>query len=139
MKEYFRQLLTQFQLPQEVRLRVMKSDGGFCSKDDANASQLLLSGPAGGLIGYARMAAEFEELTKLKIDSTCGHIADLVGLDMGGTSTDISKVLQREILINYNFAAEGVEVCTPHLEIETIAAGGGSKLGFSNGMLTVGP
>lgn len=85
------------------------------------------------------MASEFEELTKLKIKSTFDGIADLVGLDMGGTSTDISKVMEREILINYDFAAEGIEICTPHLEIETIAAGGGSKLGFSNGMLTVGP
>lgn len=58
---------------------------------------------------------------------------------MGGTSTDVSKVKNNSIELQYSFEAEGIEICTPHLVIETIAAGGGSKLGFSNGMLTVGP
>jgi 5-oxoprolinase (ATP-hydrolysing) len=67
----------------------MKSDGGFACEEQVLASQLLLSGPAGGLIGYAGMGPELEKLFGLKVQS-------LVGLDMGGTSTDISAVRNHE-------------------------------------------
>ena len=58
---------------------------------------------------------------------------------MGGTSTDISRLEDGQFSTRYNFEVEGIELCTPHLEIDTIAAGGGSKLSFSNGMFVVGP
>jgi 5-oxoprolinase (ATP-hydrolysing) len=58
---------------------------------------------------------------------------------MGGTSTDVSRVEERVFSTKYSFAIEGIELCTPHLEIDTIAAGGGSKLTFKNGMFVVGP
>ena len=47
----------------------MKSDGGFTTINNIQSSELLLSGPAGGLIGYARMANDFEKLSSLKIQS----------------------------------------------------------------------
>lgn len=49
---------------------------------------MLLSGPAGGLIGYCEMAKDFQKIFKFSIK-------DLIGLDMGGTSTDVSKVKNR--------------------------------------------
>jgi len=63
----------------------MRSDGGFGRKECVRASELLLSGPAGGLIGYSTMSEELSKLFGLKAKS-------LIGLDMGGTSTDVSKV-----------------------------------------------
>ena len=110
----------------------MKSDGGFTTASHIKASSMLLSGPAGGLIAYCRMADLLETDFGLRVDN-------LLGLDMGGTSTDVSKVRKRKLVLNYSFEAEGIEICTPHLEIETIAAGGGSQLGFSRGILSVGP
>ena len=58
---------------------------------------------------------------------------------MGGTSTDISKSKGSKLPLLYSFPIEGIELCTPHLEIETIAAGGGSQLTVQNGLLKVGP
>lgn len=58
---------------------------------------------------------------------------------MGGTSTDVSRIEDKCFETKYSFEIEGIEICTPHLEIDTIAAGGGSKLWFHNGMFTVGP
>lgn len=68
----------------------MKSNGGFSEKGGVRASQLLLSGPAGGLIGYSMLSEELERYFGLKVKN-------LVGLDMGGTSTDISKVQNGKI------------------------------------------
>ena len=58
---------------------------------------------------------------------------------MGGTSTDISRIEDRTFTTKYSFDVEGIELCTPHLEIDTIAAGGGSKLTFEHGLFAVGP
>ena len=69
MKKYFDEILENFDNPHDIQLRIMKSDGGFTTIDNIQASELLLSGPAGGLIGYARMANDFEKLSSLKIQS----------------------------------------------------------------------
>jgi 5-oxoprolinase (ATP-hydrolysing) len=58
---------------------------------------------------------------------------------MGGTSTDVSRIEDKSFETKYSFEVEGIEICTPHLDIDTIAAGGGSKLSFKNGMFVVGP
>lgn len=58
---------------------------------------------------------------------------------MGGTSTDVSKFNGEEFEHIYNFSVNGIEINTPHLQIDTIAAGGGSKLTFRNGLFQVGP
>ena len=79
----------------------MKSDGGFTSAKNINASSMLLSGPAGGLIGYCRMAELLSEQFGLKTQN-------LLGLDMGGTSTDVSKVKNQKLVLNYSFEAEGI-------------------------------
>lgn len=113
-------------------LRVMKSDGGFAN-DRIKASNALLSGPAGGLIGYSKLIPTIERFPET------GKITSIIGLDMGGTSTDVSKFSGEEFEHTYNFSVNGIEINTPHLQIDTIAAGGGSKLTFVNGLFQVGP
>ena len=63
----------------------------------------------------------------------CRHIAGLcgfenaIGLDMGGTSTDISLVYEGEMRTTNEWGVEyGHPICFPSIEILTIGAGGGS-------------
>lgn len=107
-------------------LFMMQSDGGLVEASSVSGCRSLLSGPAGGVVGYAQSV--YEE---------CGN-RPVIGFDMGGTSTDVSRFggeyewgLENEIA--------GVPVQVPQLNIITVAAGGGSRLFFENGMFRVGP
>jgi 5-oxoprolinase (ATP-hydrolysing) len=85
-----------------------------------------LSGPAGGVIGYA---------------STCyqeGDNTPVIGFDMGGTSTDVSRYAG-ELEHIFESTTAGITVQSPQLDINTIAAGGGSILTWRNNMFAVGP
>jgi 5-oxoprolinase (ATP-hydrolysing) len=62
----------------------------------------------------------------------------LKGFDMGGTSTDVSRFDGKYEHIYENFIA-GATIQAPQLDIRTVAAGGGSRLFFVNGMFKVGP
>lgn len=88
---------------------------------------LILSGPAGGVVG----AAAFAKL----IDRP-----NLITIDMGGTSLDASLVLEGEPVRYHGAEFEGLPINTPSLYIHTIGAGGGS-LGYLDdaGALQVGP
>jgi N-methylhydantoinase A len=118
-------------LPCEVQ--IMRSDGGVCSVAEAirRPTDLLLSGPAGGVV--AAMASE--ELQEEP---------DLISFDMGGTSCDISIVREgRAVSSTYlprHSRFEGWDVLTPFLDIHTLGAGGGS-IAWSDraGGLHVGP
>jgi 5-oxoprolinase (ATP-hydrolysing) len=63
----------------EVPLQFMKSDGGLAPVNAFGGHQAILSGPAGGVVGYAKTA--FDPITKTPV----------IGFDMGGTSTDVSR------------------------------------------------
>jgi 5-oxoprolinase (ATP-hydrolysing) len=63
----------------KVHLQFMKSDGGLAPVDDFGGHQAILSGPAGGVVGYAKTT--FDPKTKTPV----------IGFDMGGTSTDVSR------------------------------------------------
>lgn len=110
------------------RLQVMQSNGGIISTGMAcrEPVRTLLSGPAGGVIGAARLAAAAWET----------HV---ITLDMGGTSTDVCLVRGEPPL-----AAAG-EIChlpvrLPMIDIHTIGAGGGSLARAAAGKaLRVGP
>lgn len=111
-------------LPQRVEF--MCSDGGLRSASKFRGNEALLSGPAGGVVGIAQ---------------SCFNPADktpLIGFDMGGTSTDVSRYDGK-----YDFLTEttiaGRTITTPMLNISTVAAGGGSILSTRSGMLVVGP
>ena len=108
-------------------VRVMSSSGGLVRADLFQPKDSLLSGPAGGVIGAAAMAANQPVLT----------------LDMGGTSTDVARIQQT---LDYRFTTKigAFDLQLPSLAIETVAAGGGSicwfeEHGSASGQLRVGP
>ena len=107
-------------------LFVMQSDGGMVKPDSVFGCRVLLSGPAGGVVGYAQSVYE-----------NCGN-RPIIGFDMGGTSTDVSR-FGGEYEWSYENEIAGVPVQVPQLNIVTVAAGGGSRLFFENGMFQVGP
>jgi 5-oxoprolinase (ATP-hydrolysing) len=104
----------------------MQSDGGLADVDDFSGSRAILSGPAGGVIGYALTG--YDPATRTPV----------VGFDMGGTSTDVSRYAGSFDHVTESVTA-GVIIQAPQLDINTVAAGGGSRLLFHNGMLVVGP
>ncbi|HLR99684.1 MAG TPA: hydantoinase B/oxoprolinase family protein [Mycolicibacillus parakoreensis] len=108
-----------------VPLMFMQSNGGLAEAGHFRGKDAILSGPAGGIVGMARMseAAGFD------------HV---IGFDMGGTSTDVSHYAGAYERL---FTAEvaGVRLRAPMLDIATVAAGGGSVLHFASGRYRVGP
>ena len=107
------------------KLELMTSGGGLVSQQRFSGKDSVLSGPAGGVVGAARIA---EQLGCRKI----------IGFDMGGTSTDVSRY-DGEFEYEYESVKAGVRIVTPTLAIETVAAGGGSVCWFDGGRLRVGP
>eukprot|EP00588_Corethron_pennatum_P022138 CAMPEP_0194312970 /NCGR_PEP_ID=MMETSP0171-20130528/9861_1 /TAXON_ID=218684 /ORGANISM="Corethron pennatum, Strain L29A3" /LENGTH=1345 /DNA_ID=CAMNT_0039067707 /DNA_START=51 /DNA_END=4088 /DNA_ORIENTATION=+ len=109
-----------------VRLDFMMSDGGLVPHDGFGGHRAVLSGPAGGVVGYARTSYGEDR-------------QPVIGFDMGGTSTDVSRYAgSLEHVLETTTA--GVTIQSPQLDISTVAAGGGSVLGFSpGGMYRVGP
>lgn len=108
------------------RLDFMCSDGGLKGSDRIRGNEALLSGPAGGVVGVAKSC----------FDETDG--TPLIGFDMGGTSTDVSRFDGK-----YDFLSEttiaGRSINVSMLNIATVAAGGGSILFARHGLLVVGP
>jgi N-methylhydantoinase A len=114
----------------KARVVVMRSNGGEMTLDAAVASpiQIAVSGPTGGVIAARRTA----ELLGLP---------NLVTLDMGGTSTDVSTVVDGREKFTTDFEIEwGRPIQIPMIDIRTIGAGGGSIARIdAGGMLVVGP
>ncbi len=111
------------------RFSLMQSNGGRLPADAmrANAITALLSGPAAGVIGAARQAGR------------TGH-GNLLTLDMGGTSTDVSVVTEGRPQLTQEFSIDGLPIRLPLIDIHTIGAGGGSIVWVDDGgMLRVGP
>jgi len=61
-----------------------------------------------------------------------------IRLDVGGTSTDVSRFAGR-YEITYETMTAGISIQSPQLNINTVAAGGGSCLTFQNGLFKAGP
>jgi 5-oxoprolinase (ATP-hydrolysing) len=106
-------------------LRIMTSSGGLVDATLARGRETVLSGPAGG-------AVALETLARIH------GIPKLIGLDMGGTSTDVCRVDGRMALDHETIKA-GVRMVVPTLAIHTVAAGGGSVCWFDGVQLRVGP
>ena len=111
-----------------ANVRVMKSSGAFTASAQVKATDGLLSGPAAGVLGAINAARAI------------GAEA-VIGFDMGGTSTDVAR---------WSADDDGLRLATQHtigdhliarpaVEIETVAAGGGSIADWKNGQLRVGP
>ena len=110
-----------------TRCEFMQSDGGLVDVDKFSGLRAILSGPAGGVVGYA--------LTSYDPDSK----TPVIGFDMGGTSTDVSRYGSGRYEHVFETTTAGVTIQSPQLDINTVAAGGGSRLFFRNGLFVVGP
>jgi len=108
-----------------VRVLFMQSNGGLTEAASFRGKDSVLSGPAGGIVGMARTAAE-------------AGFDQVIGFDMGGTSTDVSHYAG-EFERQYETQVAGVRLRAPMLSIHTVAAGGGSILHFADGRYQVGP
>jgi 5-oxoprolinase (ATP-hydrolysing) len=108
-----------------VRLFFMQSSGGLTEAHHFQGKDAILSGPAGGIVGMVRTA------------TAAGH-ARVIGFDMGGTSTDVSHYAG-EFERAFETQVAGVRMRAPMMSIHTVAAGGGSILGFDGARLRVGP
>jgi 5-oxoprolinase (ATP-hydrolysing) len=106
-------------------LKMMQSSGGLTDASSFRGHNAILSGPAAGVVAYARLGEWF-------------GIDKLIGFDMGGTSTDVSR-FDGAYDRNYESLTAGVRVKAPMISIHTIAAGGGSICKLTAGRLTVGP
>ena len=106
-------------------LYFMTSAGGLVRAEAFRGRDAVVSGPAGGVVGVARTAAQ------------AGAEA-VLGFDMGGTSTDVCRfagVLERRDAAK----VAGVKLRSPMLDVETVAAGGGSILAFDGMRARAGP
>jgi N-methylhydantoinase A len=113
----------------DVPLNVMHSGGGIFSPSQATefALRTVLSGPAAGAVAARDVA------TDLGYD-------DAIGLDMGGTSADVSLVENGELVRSTEGEINDLPIKTPLIDINTVGAGGGSIAWIDEaGGLRVGP
>lgn len=108
-----------------VRLMFMQSNGGLAEAGHFRGKDAILSGPAGGIVGMVRM-------------SELAGFDHVIGFDMGGTSTDVSHYAGEYERVFITQVA-GVRLRAPMLDINTVAAGGGSILHFDGSRYRVGP
>ncbi|MDG9720880.1 hydantoinase B/oxoprolinase family protein [Streptomyces sp. DH24] len=108
-----------------VRLMFMQSNGGLAEAGQFRGKDAILSGPAGGIVGMARM-------------SQLAGFDRVIGFDMGGTSTDVSHYAGGYERV-FTTQIAGVRLRAPMLDIHTVAAGGGSVLHFDGARYRVGP
>jgi 5-oxoprolinase (ATP-hydrolysing) len=110
---------------EKTRLMFMMSSGGLTAAELFRGKDAILSGPAAGVVGMAETgrAAGFRQL---------------IGFDMGGTSTDVSH-FAGEYERAFETEVAGVRMRAPMMLIHTVAAGGGSILHFDGARFRVGP
>jgi 5-oxoprolinase (ATP-hydrolysing) len=108
-----------------IPLFFMQSSGGLADANRFQGRNSILSGPAGGIVGAAKVAA------RVGIDR-------VIAFDMGGTSTDVTHYAG-EYERRFETEVAGVRICAPMMHIHTVAAGGGSICRFDGSRLRVGP
>lgn len=107
------------------KLMFMQSSGGLTDATMFQGKDAILSGPAGGVVGAVRT-------------SEIAGKSQIIGFDMGGTSTDVCHYAgDFERVLNTEVA--GVRMTAPMMNIHTVAAGGGSLLTFDGTRMKVGP
>ena len=109
-------------------LHVMQSNGGITTAAKARQQpvQTLLSGPVGGTIGGAALSRAIDR-------------PNLLCIDMGGTSFDLSLIIDGRPTVSTETDLEGLPILMPLVDIHTIGAGGGSLAWLEAGGLRVGP
>lgn len=109
----------------EQSFQIMTSAGGLVSATKFHPKDSLLSGPAGGVVGA-------------KIIGGRSGFSKLITFDMGGTSTDVSRI-DGEFDYRFELQVGDAKINSPAIAIETVAAGGGSICGYDGYKLFVGP
>jgi N-methylhydantoinase A len=108
---------------------VMRSSGGVATPEEAAAhpATILVSGPAAGVVGAARIAA-------------LAGIDDAIAFDMGGTSTDVCLIAGGNAERSSERSIGGLPIRLPAVDLHTVGAGGGSIVWRdAGGALRVGP
>ncbi|NYT18940.1 MAG: 5-oxoprolinase [Methanosarcinales archaeon] len=108
-----------------TKLLFMQSNGGLTDAMSFRGKDSILSGPAGGIVGAARVSA-------------MAGFEKIIGFDMGGTSTDVAHY-KGEYERSFENEVAGIHLYSPMMNIHTVAAGGGSILHFEEGRYQVGP
>lgn len=116
----------------EVPLRIMQSNGGVMTSAVARGKpvQTLFSGPVGGTVAGVAVSQDLGD--ELGADR-------LICVDMGGTSFDMSLVIDGRAEVEAESKLQGHPVLAPAVAIHTIGAGGGSVGYIAGGGLRVGP
>ncbi|HET7335150.1 MAG TPA: hydantoinase B/oxoprolinase family protein [Rhizomicrobium sp.] len=109
----------------DARLLFMTSNGGLAAPQFFRGKDAIVSGPAGGVVGMAQTAKQ----------AGFDHV---IGFDMGGTSTDVSR-FDGAYDRAYETEVAGVRLRVPMMAIHTVAAGGGSVLHYDGARFRVGP
>ncbi len=109
-------------------LYVMQSNGGIIKSKTAISKPIntLLSGPVGGTIGGEALSKNLKK-------------PNLICVDMGGTSFDMSLIINGKPNITNETVRESLPLLIPFVDIHTIGAGGGSLAWLEAGALRVGP
>ena len=113
----------------EVPVMIMEASGGLMTVATARERPVhtVLSGPAGGVVASAHVAA-------------LSGFPDIITMDMGGTSTDISLILGGQPQVTREASLERTPIRIPVIDINAIGAGGGSIAWIDEGgALRVGP
>ena len=99
----------------DCAVNVVRSDGGLMSSDAAAVRpvETIISGPSGGVAGALAVAG-------------AAGFSDILTLDMGGTSTDVSVCTGGEALISRDTVVGDHPVRSPSVDVRSIGAGGGS-------------
>ena len=142
-REYLRVFLSGFDEGLSgVKVSFMQSDGGLTPADRFTGYKAILSGPAGGVVGYAVTTSLDAAADRGEGDGNSVRAKPrpppCIGFDMGGTSTDVSRYDGVFEQVTETETA-GVAIQAPQLDITTVAAGGGSALSFRSGTFRVGP
>jgi N-methylhydantoinase A len=109
-------------------MMIMDSAGGVmpASQAASHAVSLLTSGPSGGVLASMQLA------------KTLGY-DNIITTDMGGTSFDVSLIINQEPIISSTSRVEKYHISIPMLNITAIGSGGGSIAHVKSGYLFVGP
>ena len=113
----------------DVPVMVMEASGGLMTLPSARRKPVhtVLSGPAGGVVSAAEISLR-------------AGFPDIVTMDMGGTSTDISLIINGKPQVTTQADLEGMPIRVPVVDINAIGAGGGSIASIDDGgALRVGP
>jgi len=107
------------------QLRMMQSNGGLVDAASFMGRNAVLSGPAAGVVATGAVADDL-------------NLSEVIGFDMGGTSTDVSRHAGQLSRV-FDTQIAGVRIRAPMIELHTVAAGGGSICALEGQRITVGP